>query len=408
MKRTDEHLFGVEILVTIEHYDEETNSLLLDFLDTKHFNRFLETFNLGIDETNHASMLMLFNFKISNKLKFGIYYNVGLRISDFLIDAQLQSNSDVILFKIDFKGEDLRNYFIATKVSSEYIYENLEDISKRVDALDTAIPSIVQSPIKKMLIIKCVGQGSWNEFSFDNEVKVVYDIGTSYLHDKMTVKALMALRDFDYQKSKPIIILSHWDVDHYHLLLEAEDETIKSISVFIYRSLIPNRTSQKLIDRFKTLNPKALYPIQQEIPNSGRTSDELKKIFGNKYGFFIFNGSKNRNRNKAGILLALKGFSQVIVFGADFHYEQINKYVLPNFHYKHDHYLVVPHHGGEAGKFIYDNLYSACKDAIISVGSKYSYNHPLTSVKDELRNKKFKIINFKLEKSPFEYTLNLH
>jgi 5S rRNA maturation endonuclease (ribonuclease M5)/beta-lactamase superfamily II metal-dependent hydrolase len=394
LKKTDEHLFGLEILVTIEHYDEANNSILLDFLDAKHFSRFLETFNLRGDEINHASMLMLFNFSISKKFQLGVYYNVGSKISDFLNDIQRQNNSNVILFRIDFKGEDLRNHFLPTKVSSEYIYENLEDVSQKADSLDATIPSIVQSPIKKILIIKCVGQGSWNELSFDGEVKVVYDIGTSYLHDKMTVKALMGLRDLDYQKSKPIIILSHWDVDHYHLLLEAEDETIKSIAAFIYRSLIPNRTSKKLIDRFKALNPKALYPIQQETPNLGRTSDELKKIFGNKYGFFIFNGSKNKNRNKAGILLALKGFSQVIIFGADFHYEQINKYVLPNFHYKHDHYLVVPHHGGEAGKFIYDNLYSTCMDAIISVGSKYSYNHPLTDIKDELINKQYKNYQF--------------
>ncbi|QXU42965.1 hypothetical protein [Pedobacter sp. D749] len=408
MKKSDEDLLNEETLVTIEHHNKKNKTILFDFLDSKHFNRFMENYDSPFENPNDASMVMFYNFNFSKKFQLGVYYNVKKSISELLIEAELVSDSDVILFKINVKGRDIREFIVASNVSAKYIYEDINDGQNVNNTPEKPFLALADGLSERMLIVKCVGQGSWNEFSFSGDVKVVYDIGTSYSHNRQTVKKLMNLRDNDYQKSNPIIVISHWDVDHYHMLLEAEDQTIKSVKAFIYRSLVPNKTSRKLLDRFKVLNPSALFPVQEEIPIGGKTSDKLVKIFGDRYGFFIFNGSKNRDRNKAGLLIALKTRTQVIVLGADFYYEQINKYVLPNFYYKHNHYLIVPHHGGEAGKFIYENLNSICKDAIISVGGMYSYTHPLYVVKEELRNKKFRLINFKGKDSPFQYELILH
>ena len=408
MKKSDEDLLNEETLVTIEHHNKKNKTILFDFLDSKHFNRFMENYDSPFENSNDASMVMFYNFNCSKRFQLGVYYNVKNSISELLIEAELVTDSAVILFKINLKGRDIREFIVASNVSAKYIYEDIDDVRSVNNGPEKPFLALGDGLSERMLIVKCVGQGSWNEFSFSGEVKVVYDIGTSYLHNKQTVKKLMNLRDQDYQQSNPIVVISHWDVDHYHMLLEAEDQTIKSVKAFIYRSLVPNKTSRKLIDRFKVLNPSALLSVREEIPIGGKTSDKLVKIFGDRYGFFIFNGSKNRDRNKAGLLIALKTQTQVIVLGADFYYEQINKYVLPNFHYKHNHYLIVPHHGGEAGKFIYENLNSISKDAIISVGGMYSYNHPLFDVEEELRNKRFRLINFKTKKSPFQYELVLH
>jgi beta-lactamase superfamily II metal-dependent hydrolase len=409
VKKSNEELLNEETLVTIEHYNASNNTILFDFLDFKHFNRFLENYNFPLSNHTDASMVMFYNFSCSKRFQLGVYYNVNASIAELLVDAEVQNNSNIILFKINLKERDIREFIVSSNVSAKYIYEINTDRNGINNAAEKTIIPLDFIAKEKKLIIKCVGQGSWNEFSIEGNVKVVYDIGTSYLHSKQTVKNLMSLREGDYQKSKPIIILSHWDVDHYHMLLEASDETIKAVKVFIYRSLVPNKTSKKLVERFQNLNPDALCPVHEEPPPAGKqTSDKLEKLYGDTYGFYIFNGSKNKDRNKAGILLVLKTHTQVVVLGADFYYEQINKYVLPSFHYKHDHYLIVPHHGGEAGKFIYDNLYSVCKDSIISVGGKYSYNHPLFDVEEELRKKRFKLINFKTKNSPFEYDLLLH
>lgn len=407
MKKSNDDLLNEETLITVEHHNKVNKTILFDFIDEKHFNRFLENYALPFDNLNNASMIMFLDFSCSKRFQLGVYYNIKASIAELLGEAEIQRDSDIILFKINAKGRDIREFIVASKLSAQYIHESNED--GRNNSPEKTFPKLGASVSKGRLTVKCVGQGSWNEFVFDGNVRVVYDIGTSYLHSKQTVKNLMSLRDLDYQRSRPIIVLSHWDVDHYHILLEASDETIGSVKAFVYRSVVPNKTSKKLITRFQNLNPNALCPVQEEPPPFGKqASDQLKKIYGVKYGFHIFNGSKNRDRNKSGILLVVKTHTQVIVLGADFYYEQINKYVLPSFNYKHDHYLIVPHHGGEAGKFIYENLNSICKDAIISVGGKYSYNHPLFDVEEELRKKKFHLINFKTKNSPFEYNLFLH
>jgi len=283
VKKTDEYFFNEEIIITIENYDKSNETILFDFLDTKHFNRFLENYKAPLKHPNDASMMLFHNFKITKGFQLGVCYNIKISFFEHLIDAELQLDSEVIFLNINLKGKDIREFIILSKVSKQYIYESNDHSTSR-SSQDTLL-SLNNDSKEKELIVKCVGQGSWNEFSFNGNVKVVYDIGTSYLHDKKTVKNLMEQRDLDYQKSKPIIVLSHWDVDHYHMLLVADDKTIEAVKAFVYRSYLPNNTSKKLIDRFLKLNPTALCPIQEEIPVIGRTSTKLKKIFGDCRGY---------------------------------------------------------------------------------------------------------------------------
>jgi hypothetical protein len=57
-------------------------------------------------------------------------------------------------------------------------------------------------------------------------------------------------------------------------------------------------------------------------------------------------------------------------------YDQISRYILPHLNYKHLHNLVVPHHGGNAGKYTYIiPKYVSVSTAIISVGVNH-YKHP--------------------------------
>jgi beta-lactamase superfamily II metal-dependent hydrolase len=216
----------------------------------------------------------------------------------------------------------------------------------------------------------------------------------------------MAARDQAYQVAKPVILLSHWDVDHYHLLLEAEDATIKAFRRFIFRAHIPNQTSQRLYDRFTQLNPQALFPVDAESPGARRTSKKLKTIQVPGTPFKIYNGSEHYNRNVCGLMISFQTSKLVAVCAADFDYKQLQADVLKHFDYRHDHYLIVPHHGGNAGKVVYNLRAGTKKDAIISVGGINPYEHPFQYVIDKLEDMRFHVVNFKFRKVHYELPLS--
>jgi hypothetical protein len=385
-----------EILVTIEYYNKSDNLVLFDFLDLESFSSFIEFTENEQVKDEDPSMLLFSNFKFSKRLSEGVYYALNKKNLSNLVKLFITvDDSSVIRFNIDLKGQDIRLFIEnANNKLQEKGFAIKNNNNNNFANLKEFFPSQI-GEVKKELVVQKVGQGSWNEFLYSGEPKLVFDIGTSYFESKKEVKKLISKRESDYQHSKPIIIISHWDVDHYHLLLEADEMTIKAISAFVYRSRIPNKTALRLLNRFKKLNPTIMYPIDEENPAPARTSDKLVKVWS-FMNFSIYNGSVNRSRNKSGLLLTYININIGVVLAADSHHEQINNFVLIDFILNHDHYLVVPHHGGDAGKFIYNNFKGLNKDAIISVGKKHSYNHPLDSVRDGLKQRKFNIVNLKL------------
>jgi len=91
----------------------------------------------------------------------------------------------------------------------------------------------------------------------------------------------------------------------------------------------------------------------------------------------IYNAQHHKNRNISGIVISLKTKESSVILSGDCHYEQISVDVLPHLNFKHKHNLVVPHHGGKAGNYIYNLPKNVTPDnAIISVGPN-NYGHPM-------------------------------
>jgi beta-lactamase superfamily II metal-dependent hydrolase len=401
----DEKLYNnEEILITLEIYNKRDNTLLFDFIDSKHFARFNELLNTGVTDIDNApSMIYLKNFNNTRRFKDGVYYNINKEtLKDFLNDITVEEDSAIIRYIIDFKNRDIKTFFLSSRISSDFLkyINNIEGAGRNV------LPEIDIQYNKLELIVRNIGQGSWNEFVANDRPEIIFDIGVSHTTKRSEVRKLMSPRDKDYQQSKPIIILSHWDVDHYHMLLEAEDETIKSIKYFIHRSIIPNKKSKDVISRFNRLNPAALIPVIEKSAAPKRSADDLEVYMKIASSFTIYNGSQNTDRNKGGLLLTYKSAKLAVVCAADFHYSQINDFVLPDLNYKHNHYLIVPHHGGEAGKIKYIIKDANYKDAVMSVGNN-TYGHPFQTVKDELIKLKFKTIDFRTRATGVHYELNL-
>lgn len=380
-----------EIFVYIEKFNKSSKYVLFDFVDSNEFTFFdlITAFNYKWEE--QPTMVELVNYSNQNLQEGTVYRLLTENLRLIIPRVQIIEDSLVIGFKIELLDND--NALFGKSKS----FNEIERFERNMD--DTYDSELTDSffnlPSIDKVIIRNVGQGSWNELLAKNQFSLIYDFGTIYSTKKTQVNFLIGNRDNEYQKSNPIFIFSHWDVDHYHFLLGFSNDTIKSIPHFIYRAAIPNLTARKALGRFRMYNPKALMPIAVVSAYPKRSSTVLKKYnLTTTRDILFYNASKNRSRNKSGLGLLLRKKDTSVVFSGDYDYSQISSYILPDACYMNLHYLIVPHHGGKAGKFIYNiTKIKSLGEAIISVGKNpYKPSHPLSNYINDLKTKGFTII----------------
>ena len=92
--------------------------------------------------------------------------------------------------------------------------------------------------------------------------------------------------------------------------------------------------------------------------------------------------------------MILRKSNTSVLFTGDYDYTQVCNYMLPDVRYKCNQFLIVPHHGGNAGKFAYAcSTQNILKDAVISVGpNPYKPSHPHTNNIAALVAKGFSVI----------------
>lgn len=241
--------------------------------------------------------------------------------------------------------------------------------------------------------VRNVGQGNWNEISFNNKVHIVFDAGASMLASKADIVGVIGNRSLLYPKAKPILILSHWDKDHYHALIGMKDvELQNNFSAFICRDRVPNKTCRILFSRIsRAIGLTNTFTISANTRTSRGGPTYLSHLTPLDKQIVLYNSQYHKNRNISGLALTIKTKSGSAVLTGDAHYEQISRDILPHLNYKHNHNLVVPHHGGKAGDYIYQAPKLASVDqAIISVGKNH-YSHPLPKYVDSLRSSGFSV-----------------
>jgi len=378
-----------EVYVSIEKYIPEENIVLFDFYDSNEFTYFNTL--LGTERSiEQPSMVLIKGYKL-RKVREGSKYIIDGKTIRQIREVALHStveDSFLIGYEITLT-DDITEFFTKSKTFSPFVkHIRREDQSthNNIEDLD------IDQTGKISVIVRNVGQGSWNEVYVDDKICLVFDIGTIYHTKKSVMQAIIGNKDLDYKKDKPICIISHWDVDHYHFLLSLTDETIRSFSKFICRGILPNLTSRIIFSRIQALNPTAIRALLAEpAPSGTKYSTILKCINPTNPKYLLYNGSVNNSRNKGGICMAIRTSEKSIILAADMDYGQISDHVLPDLNYPNDHYLVVPHHGGNAGNFIYKtgtNLRP--KEAIVSVG-RNSYGHPKRKYLTDLKNLKFTV-----------------
>ena len=379
------------ILLYIEKYLPNQKIVVADFVDSNEFTEFSSIVGFDYDWIGRPTMIEFSNYS-QKKVSEGTIYKASTKVLQTLIKRLVENeNSFIIGFTIRLTPDD-QTIFGTSKSFSEK--EKIERfIGGGFHTIDYEANNININNINK-IVVRNVGQGSSNELWNNDSCAILFDCGTLYSTSRTDLLNLVADREEHYKTSKPLCVISHWDVDHYHFLLAFSDETIKSFSHIIYRDVVPTLTARKAIGRFNIVNESALLPLAVQDPPQGKKSGkELHEINLSRNNFiFLYNGTRNRSRNKSGIGLVFYKTKKCVIFSADFEYEQISKSILDKINYSCEHFLVVPHHGGKAGKFVYDYCRrNKLKDAIISVG-KNPYKHPLKDNIENLKNIGFNVI----------------
>lgn len=380
-----------DVLVYIEEFDKQSGTVLFDFIDSNEYFLFNEIIN-GQSSLEFPSMILLTNYR-KRTIRENTIYSIKPKTIEAWsnqISSNIEnSNSFLIGNTIDVsKNED--EIFISSVSLNDFLDWQLNYyMYGRGDNSNITIDRIG----KLSVTIRNVGQGNWNEINFNDEKKIVYDAGAPMNASRNDVIKIIGDRNTIYNISKPILILSHWDKDHYHGLLGMDDSELENnFSAFLCRDRVPNLTSRKLFARLaKALGNNNIYSIPADDRSTRGGPTFLRNLNSIDNQIVVYNSQHHKDRNISGIVLSIKTNKRSIILPGDAHYEQISRDILGSLNYKHHHSLVVPHHGGKAGKYVYNNPNNMTLDqAIISVGAN-RYGHPNSSNIRALRKSNFSI-----------------
>jgi beta-lactamase superfamily II metal-dependent hydrolase len=385
------------ILVRIERFERIAQTVLIDFIESNNFEAFANYIG-GNYSIEGPSMLLLRNYSGKRLREGSIYIILKKTIETLESENRIVEAKDslIILLEIDLKEiiyEVFAQSVAESKIDSDaFPFLNIDTFYSFHLRSGSKAPSLSVPKGAFSVNVRNVGQGSWNEIYVNNAPKLVYDCGTSYQTKKSQLPKYIGDREIEYQTHGPGLVISHWDVDHYHFIKALTDLTIKSFSFIVCRDYVPTLTSRVI---FSKLNRLSAAFISVPPDDRGRTvkGAPLYEFVSIDDQIILFNSGSSKSRNMDGLSILVRTSNRSVLLTGDQHYSQFDKNVLPHYlTYKHEHNIVVPHHGGSAGRFKY-NLNSCVRrgKAIISVGNN-NYGHPFSANINKLLSNSFKVI----------------
>ncbi len=365
-----------DVLVYIEEYNKETGVVLFDFLDSNEYNSFTEIGGLD-NSLSNPSMVLLSNYNqrtIQENTIYAIKKNVIENWRELNLINFDNQNSFLIGYTIELTSEINQIFF--ESVSLNDFFDFFLNYYMRGSGNLKLLPVDVKGKLN--VTIRNVGQGNWNEINENDRISIVFDAGASMYATKTDIRNIIGNRAAKYFTEKPGLILSHWDKDHYHSLVGMTDAELANFSFFICRDRVPNLTSRVLFGRIiSAIGSANTYTIAAEPRSARGGHTHLIPLMPLSSQLMIYNAQHHKNRNISGLVISLKTKEASIILSGDCHYEQISVDILPHLNFKHKHNLVVPHHGGKAGNYVYNLPRNVTPDnAIISVGPN-NYGHPM-------------------------------
>lgn len=389
-----------EIYVRVINFFRETGILIVDFVDSleaEKFNLLFEDFDIFI---SGPSMILVNNY-YQKVVTEGVVY--GISTQSFIESAEevgfeIITDSYVLRFSLTLKN----NAPPLIGNSKSFSFE--EGFFRRFDFPGIQDEGILHTQFgdEISLIVRDVGQGNWNEIYSDGKCRIVYDIGCPIFAKRTEVDDLIKGRKEILNTDNPGLIISHWDLDHYHCLCTTDEAILKSFKYIIAPSYAPSLTSRIILSKLVNQYPSKFIATSFPKPEEKKPYNPMiKKEYGE---IQLFIGCDHHDRNRSGIILNVNLRNKGAILTGDHHYSQITNCVLPYID-SISHCIVVPHHGGKAGSFIYERRsYQKLEEAIISVGKNH-YGHPKEEYVDALRKQGFKVVQTRFKKHDIQIEL---
>ena len=333
-------------------------------------------FKLVCDERDNFGQrntyLYLKSFKSAKRLIRGCYYALNLAL---LLDFPYSIDEDSLLVGRTY---DLSQMEMPQHESDELLQRHqpldFEQMLVMHPNNDIQIPPIQNANLQ--LLVRDVGQANWNELLEGDTIKVIYDIGAKLNASRAEVAAVFDARKNDIMRDKPILVLSHWDMDHIHCLRYLEDRDISAcfsrlICVDKMKSVTSTRVYSSFVSELGAANVSC---IQPPVRTNGTTMHLWKRA--GDVVFYV--GEKSRNINFSGVCMFVYGSSQSVAFTGDVRLDQAKNMYDQELNLgqnKERHVLIAPHHGGDYSAL--HRVYSLpLSEVFISVGRNNIYGHP--------------------------------
>ncbi|SHN02035.1 Metal-dependent hydrolase, beta-lactamase superfamily II [Halanaerobium congolense] len=386
----------MNIKIYIEKYDKHEGVMLADFLNPNSYIEFRKLIG-SVDQTRNYSedertMLFIEGLKFNGgripkegniyELPDYFYKNIkwskepGYTSAD-IIDIEKNDFSAIISFRgeADYYGESFFNkpirLYPSKFASSAINCKHTKFIKKFI--LEN---KLTNSSDNIKVIVRNVGQGNWNEIYLNKNQIIFYDFGCSMYAKKNILEK--QIEKSELLRKNPILIISHWDIDHYHALVACNQKELKGFKNIIFPAARFSQTSKRV---FKKIKESTNYcEITSSIKRVSKNRIGLEKI-GDCKPLSLFRGEKSSNINKSGLTISVRGKNEAMVLPADHSYRQVFEYMFSDLPEDLRINMVTPHHGGKAGKIKRYFKNSRKLNCSITSTGKNNYGHP----KDEVR-----------------------
>lgn len=363
---------GPECIVYLEAYSKVGDGIVDAYVDFRQMKDMVLFGRVSGYENNKATFIELRSLKVAKRLRRGCYYKLNL---DLLKNYQIERREDSLLIGASY---NLSNMQIPEGNDGEILqtHEALEPEEMSEASVPLGRVFELEHGVDLKLFVKDVDQANWNELRKGNNVRVVYDAGARLHAKELEVRAILDSRKADLMQSKPVLVLSHWDMDHIHCLKVMADNEIRDcFSKLVCPDKLKSVTSTTVLESFKrVLGKDNVYCLPLPARTNGTTTHSWRQ----EGCITIYQAETSSQINYCGLLMFVRGANRSANYTGDCKLNQAKDvYDQEKGHglVTNEHVLIAPHHGGD-----YDakcrNYSMPCNRIEISVGANNDYGHP--------------------------------
>ncbi len=380
-------------LDSIKKIESGIYEMFIDFRQIKDWRTFNSYFGSFGSEKSKGTYIRLINVKSRKRLRRDCYYKLNLSAIKKYMEFHLINDSYIFFVVIDLSQMKFPKMEMDEILQRHSSLEKTDIVHKyNYKGIDSLLPQLLDSNLA--IKVRDVGQANWNELRKNDIIKIIFDLGAPIASSISNIESYVSEYLPKLMSDRPLLILSHWDIDHIHCLKYFEDINLsKYFRGVICSGIIKSLTAKKMFESIKRdFNGRNIFCI----PPAPRTTGIAMHICGERGILKLYVGEKSSSLNFSGLCLYVCSKTSVVFTGDlrlsqvnDIHSKEIKEICVSN------HILIAPHHGGDYGNK--HRRYSLpCNIGLVSVGENH-YNHPNPNMIQYLKkltaNNVFRTIN---------------